>query len=490
MEKARSIVNAIAEEIEARAYDRPFDESLLSRFHEKQREIEDRVTLDFSKEIPPSALAAIKKILGEEVLDCIESKSGSLVRKNRDKVWKAFKNIAALIERYRFYVKEAQTLEIRKLSLEQIRRELIDSQVAHVHELEVLEERLQIHRLLESMMLTPFETAMKTAMTYLQAGQVEIFLFDDDKFLAAELKTDGEAFTYNTTEEPPAVLESVSRITLQEVQETKLEVPLVVEDQQIGHYTIRRQITGDFDKDAWQQTVERITPVLARIIESNRNRIQAEKVHIDDLTQLYNKRKLNEQMGKLFKQFKSGQKKLLIAMLDIDRFKALNDTYGHPVGDHILKKTAAIIKKNVPYAYRYGGEEFVAVYYGFTRDVVMESMERLRLEIESTPFRISGRDYRITISSGVAEFETHMNSVMDAIDHADKALYASKEDGRNRCTYYGDVKDRLSADTEKLRKEVLLLKEENRRLAAQIQRSGSKKKRAAESGRQNNSGSL
>ncbi len=76
----------------------------------------------------------------------------------------------------------------------------------------------------------------------------------------------------------------------------------------------------------------------------------------------------------------------------------------------------------------------------------MEIMERLRKRIENTSYIIKGQEYRITISAGIAEFETHMNSVMDAIDRADQALYASKEDGRNRCTYYDDIILRFPRD--------------------------------------------
>jgi diguanylate cyclase (GGDEF)-like protein len=170
-------------------------------------------------------------------------------------------------------------------------------------------------------------------------------------------------------------------------------------------------------------------------------------------------------------------------MIDIDKFKRLNDIYGHPVGDQILKKTANIIKEELPYSYRYGGEEFAGIFYGDDRETTMKKVEGLRKRIESTPYTIKGQNYKITISAGIAEFETHMNSVMDAIDRADQALYASKEDGRNRCTDYDDIKDRLSADAAKLRQEIIQLKEkmnkvekENRLLSKQASKKESFKK--------------
>jgi diguanylate cyclase (GGDEF)-like protein len=324
--------------------------------------------------------------------------------------------------------------------------------------------------MLLSIALGPFETAMREIVAFLHARQIEVFLFDDDKFLATELRTDGKSFVYNKEDERPPLPEAVSEVKIREIQETALEVPLRVDGELIGHYRVTHGGAEACDTAAWQRDVEWVTPVVARLLESNRNRIQSRKVYIDDLTQLYNKRKLNEQMGKLFKQFKRGEKKLHIGMLDIDKFKVLNDTYGHPVGDAVLRQTAAIIKEEVPYAYRYGGEEFAAVFSGQDREQAMGLMERLRRRIEETVYTINGQEYRITISGGVAEFETHMNSIMDAIDRADQALYASKEDGRNRITYFADVKDRLSADATKLRQEILQLREQVRHLSEQVGR--------------------
>ena len=465
MKDARDIVLEIVREIEKRVYAAPFDDSLLKRFQHKIQDIETSVGREFSQGIPERHIAEIRAIMGEEFMECLDrGKPGPLVWKGRDRLRRTYRKLAALLEFYRYYKKEAQRGALEVACLKAIQQELIESQISHVHETETLDRQLSSRQLLVALVLEPFETAMKKAMAFLKAKQLEVFLFDDDRFLATELKIDGETFLYNTEEEVSSLPESVSELTFQEVQETSLEVPLIAEGQQIGHYRVIRQIADGFDRDAWTDDVESLTPVLARIIESHKNRLLARKVYIDDLTGLYNKRKLNEQMGKLFKQFKRGEKKLHLAMMDVDRFKVLNDTYGHPVGDHILRQTALLIKQEVPYAYRYGGEEFAGVFYGYDRSRTMTILQNLCKMIEDKPFVIGGREYHITISAGVAAFETHMNSVMDAIDRADQALYASKEDGRNRCTYYDDVKDRLSDDAARLRQEVRRLKEQVTRM--------------------------
>jgi len=462
MGNARAIVEGILKEIEGRSALSP-DPAIASGFQAHLRKIEDRVCLDCARSIPPQYFPRIRDMLGEEIIEVLDpGKLGSLVFKNRNRIQQAHKKLAIFTEQYRYAIKEA-------CRLRQVQKELVDSQIAHVQEVEIFERRMLQSQMLLNLMLEPFETAMSRIINFLDAKQIDVYLFDDDRFLTNELKTDGKIFTYNKQQEDaPDLPEAVNSPTFQEVQETKSEIPLMVEGRQIGHYCIRRQIGDSFDRDRWIQDVEFITPVAARIIQTNHNSLHAQKVYTDDLTQLYNKRKLNEQMGRLFKQFKTGQKKLFVAMIDIDKFKVFNDTHGHPAGDDVLKQAALLIRDGVPYAYRYGGEEFCTVFYGFEKEAVLEDMEKLRKLIESTPFIISGFEHHITISAGIAEFETTMNAVMDAIDRADQALYVSKEDGRNRCTYFDDVKGRLATDNSRLRQKYALLEEENARLRQQM----------------------
>jgi diguanylate cyclase (GGDEF)-like protein len=476
----REIVLDILREIEKRSDEVNSDPAIASEFQTHLRKIQDRVSMDCSRSVPQKYFARIRDMLGDEILDVLDpGKLGSLVFKNRERIQQVHKKLAIFLELYRALMKEAQegACEVRRLR--HVQRELVESQISHVQEVELFEQRMLRNQMLVDVLLVPFEDGIRRIIDFLGARQVDIYLFDDDKFLTNELKTDGKVFTYNKQQQQDAhdIPEAVSSPTFQEVQETIYEMPLMVEDRQIGHYRICRRITDDFDRDRWIRDVAFITPVAARIIHTNHNMLHAQKVYTDDLTQLYNKRKLNEQMGRLFKQFKTGQKKLFVAMIDIDKFKVLNDTYGHPVGDDVLKQTALLIRDGVPYAYRYGGEEFCAVFYGNEKQEVLDAMESLRTRIEQTSFAIAGLEHKITISSGIAEFETSMNAVMDAIDRADKALYVSKEDGRNRCTYYDDIKDRYLTDASRLRQRNMLLEEELAMLRQQVSGKKSPKSR-------------
>ncbi|MBI3529983.1 MAG: GGDEF domain-containing protein [Betaproteobacteria bacterium] len=167
----------------------------------------------------------------------------------------------------------------------------------------------------------------------------------------------------------------------------------------------------------------------------------------DELTGLPGRRALNERLGSLDRSF-------TLAMVDIDHFKAFNDTWGHDVGDQVLKLVAAQLQRvgGGGTAYRYGGEEFTIVFPGRRAISVMQHLESLRKKIESYKLmlRENGRPRRprsgkamptasgankwisVTISTGVAERGDRLDVPEVVLAAADKALYRAKTDGRNR----------------------------------------------------------
>ncbi len=169
-----------------------------------------------------------------------------------------------------------------------------------------------------------------------------------------------------------------------------------------------------------------------------------EKLSITDgLTGLYNHRHFQ---GYLDEKIREGQRynhKLSVVMMDIDHFKTINDTYGHPFGDTILRKFASIIMqtiRDVDYAARYGGEEFVVVLPNTDTNGAFKIIERLRKKVEAVTFGdgdIEG--VKITISIGVACFSEDAKNKQELIEHSDNALYYSKENGRNKTTIYANI---------------------------------------------------
>jgi len=123
-------------------------------------------------------------------------------------------------------------------------------------------------------------------------------------------------------------------------------------------------------------------------------------------------------------------------MLDLDHFKRVNDTYGHPVGDEVLAGFARLVRKCLrkeDLLARYGGEEFVVLLPGAAPSAASSLAERIRHEVVNTPLHAAGHDARVTVSIGVAsEHDEKLPSLDVMLAFADEALYAAKAQGRDR----------------------------------------------------------
>lgn len=131
---------------------------------------------------------------------------------------------------------------------------------------------------------------------------------------------------------------------------------------------------------------------------------------------------------------------LCLIMMDIDRFKQVNDTYGHTCGDSVIEKVAAIIKESVrdeDVAARYGGEEFAILLTDTEPEEAYSIAERIRAAVAAVLIESAcGAPVRISVSGGVAKFDPRRDfESKDFIDRADRALYRSKEKGRNRVSF-------------------------------------------------------
>lgn len=162
----------------------------------------------------------------------------------------------------------------------------------------------------------------------------------------------------------------------------------------------------------------------------------------DGLTELYVIRHFRLIMNQIAREANVRKQPLSIILLDIDNFKKINDTYGHPAGDMVLKKTAAtilaMIRKRRPFreidfAARYGGEEFIIMLRQVGLQIAAESVaERIRKKIEETFFEWEGKQISVTISLGVATLRPGENVPDSMVHRADAALYKAKESGKNR----------------------------------------------------------
>ncbi|MCD8563329.1 MAG: PleD family two-component system response regulator [Alphaproteobacteria bacterium] len=163
----------------------------------------------------------------------------------------------------------------------------------------------------------------------------------------------------------------------------------------------------------------------------------------DALTGLYNRRYLEVHMDKLIEKNRETRKDFAVLYLDIDHFKAVNDTYGHKVGDEILQGFAKRLLEGLrsfDLVARLGGEEFVAVLPEVTEDRAYRVAERLRVLIQDKPFpcSVEGGALQITASLGGAIIEPGEYTVADVLKRADTCLYKAKQSGRN-CTVFEDI---------------------------------------------------
>ncbi|WP_193178430.1 PleD family two-component system response regulator [Oricola nitratireducens] len=158
----------------------------------------------------------------------------------------------------------------------------------------------------------------------------------------------------------------------------------------------------------------------------------------DGLTGLHNRRYLDTHLDTLVARALNREKHLALLITDIDRFKAVNDTYGHEAGDDVLREFARRLRVNVrgmDLACRYGGEEFVIVMPDTPPHVAAEVAERLRAQIESDGFAIDNgaQTIDVTVSVGVASLiRREGEDAKTLLKRADKALYEAKSTGRNR----------------------------------------------------------
>ncbi|AFA49873.1 GGDEF domain-containing protein [Acetobacterium woodii] len=165
-----------------------------------------------------------------------------------------------------------------------------------------------------------------------------------------------------------------------------------------------------------------------------------EIAYYDHLTGLINRWKWLQYVDvELEKNYFPG-KESCILLLDIDFFKQVNDQYGHPIGDQVLKQLAQILKNEVGSqgdTARWGGEEFIILLPGVSLSKSIAIGEQIRQRIAQTPFNIENHQIHITVSLGATLLE-HDSDFMDAYKRADQALYIAKNNGRNRLEYIVD----------------------------------------------------
>jgi len=155
----------------------------------------------------------------------------------------------------------------------------------------------------------------------------------------------------------------------------------------------------------------------------------------DPLTGLYNRRFLNEVLPRELVRAEREQRPVGVLMADIDHFKKINDTYGHPAGDRVLRELSSLLRSRTragDFSCRFGGEEFIVVMPAATLAQVRERAELIREEFSSIGIDFEAWTIRATVSIGVADSSLHGRTQEELVRRVDAALYAAKSQGRNR----------------------------------------------------------
>ncbi|HEY6557073.1 MAG TPA: sensor domain-containing diguanylate cyclase [Polyangiaceae bacterium] len=216
-----------------------------------------------------------------------------------------------------------------------------------------------------------------------------------------------------------------------------LVLPLLVHERALGTLVLGSQRRAAFG-DAVRPTLEVLASHIAVSLANARMLKRLEELATTDgLTALLNKRALLDVAAQKIKSASRFKKPLSVLVCDIDHFKKVNDTYGHDVGDVVIRGFADVlrkVKRDTDVVGRFGGEEFVVVCEETDERGALQLAERIRTELEASSFKVDAAVLRVTCSLGVATFPNAARSWDALFKATDEALYASKRGGRNRAT--------------------------------------------------------
>jgi diguanylate cyclase (GGDEF)-like protein len=217
--------------------------------------------------------------------------------------------------------------------------------------------------------------------------------------------------------------------------ESLLAVPLRARNRTLGALLLTGP-HGAFDASA-RRVLEILANQAAATLSLIRDREQQRQLAVrDGLTGLYNRRAFNELLvSTIGNEDRRPGGSIGLVMLDLDYFKKLNDTYGHPAGDAALRSLARLLNQHLrkgDHAARYGGEEFVVILPGADEDRATQAAERLREALEKHRFVHEGARIALSASLGVAVWPADGKDPDALLAAADRGLYAAKQSGRNR----------------------------------------------------------
>ena len=175
-------------------------------------------------------------------------------------------------------------------------------------------------------------------------------------------------------------------------------------------------------------------------LEEELERVKSE-AKLDPLTKLYNKKSFEKILEEYIRLYKKYGRIFSLILLDIDNFKAVNDTYGHVIGDEVLKHVAGILKQYLrekDIVARVGGEEFAILLPGVDITLAYKIAERIRTILENRIITVDRKSINITASFGLMEINDDIKDARDMLQSVDRALYRAKKEGKNKVILFQD----------------------------------------------------
>ena len=205
-------------------------------------------------------------------------------------------------------------------------------------------------------------------------------------------------------------------------------------------------IIGSVDENAYTENRIFINNLFSQITLIINNVLLYKKMHDmavkDALTGIYNRQYFNSMFTSLLEKTVSEKREFTVVLFDIDKFKSINDTYGHIFGDEVIKYCGQSALKysesNDGFAVRYGGEEFVMIFPNKNVKSVLKICKAMHEEIKKKVFYPEGSGVNINVSIGIASYPENCLKAKEILELADKAMYYSKKNGRGRITVYSD----------------------------------------------------
>ncbi|MFC3608268.1 GGDEF domain-containing protein [Stutzerimonas tarimensis] len=311
-------------------------------------------------------------------------------------------------------------------------RERIQARLNWYELIPVLDDLAVLFRALNALGQQDFQNYLRQLNERLSTMQHSLSDLDDGHAKGREM---GASLDVELRQQMGGLQASVSQATslaaLQEVAEARLDGLLTTIDSYQRQRLEHEQLLGSRLRQMSERlsSMERTTQVLQGNLDEQRR-----KALLDSLTGLPNRAAWNERLDIELVRWQRYGGDLLLAVLDVDHFKRINDSFGHMAGDRVLKIIASTWQQRLrksDFLARFGGEEFVLLMPSTPLEAGCQLLEALRGAIEECPFHFKGERLRITVSVGLTAF-AGADDAETAFERADQALYRAKHGGRNR----------------------------------------------------------